>query len=157
MHCRVKMYTFQNLIFEYVYLIEGIFYPNRKKKNLSCFISWHLQIITTTLHFVSIATDSTKCLMYVISDLYLPSHSEVTIITLILQMKKGCPERLNALLKDIYVVRGSAGIWTKACRISETWFLSVLPEAIPSRKLAGLWAPLNCFLTIPKPLPLSFS
>ena len=64
----------------------------------------------TTLHFVSIATDSTKCLMYVISDLYLPSHSEVTIITLILQMKKGCPERLNALFKDIYAVRGSAGI-----------------------------------------------
>ena len=156
MHCGVKMYTFQNLIFECVYLIEGIFYPNRKKELLH-FMGWHLQIIITTLHSVSTATDYTKCLMYVISDLYLPSHSEVTIVTLILQMKKGCSERLNALLKDPCVVRGSADIWTKACWISETGFFSVLPGAVPSRRLAGLWPPLNCFLTTPKPLPLSFS
>ena len=48
--------------------------------------------------------------MYVISDLYLPSHSEVTIITLIFQMKKAFSERLDVLLKDICVVRGSASI-----------------------------------------------
>ena len=152
-HCSIKMYTLQNLIFENVYLIEGIFYPNRKKP--SCLIGWCLQIIIT-LHFVPTATNCSKCLMYIISDLHLPSHSEVTIITLILQMRKWVFRKVNCLAQGHMRNEGQGLHWNQGLLDFGAWILFSASWSCSFQKAGQVTGSFQLLFDNPKATPTFF-
>lgn len=152
------MYTLWNTIFENTYLREGIFYPNRKKKK-ALVSNWLVSPNNNNYY----SSSCTHCYIpyQVLNMYYLWSSSPPILRSLLLPSSfkwgNGYSERLSALLRGTYVVRGRAHNWTNVVWISEPGFFSVLPGALPSRRLAGLGAPFNCFLDHPIATPTFFS